>query len=1057
MRKVFKEWEQLREQDNINPLFIFLLYDKFYKAFCKQVALELLATSQKNMKDFEAAIVADKAGWSKKFAALLDWLKEDASWLSRNEDEELRLLQQAYSAELTKFSQETVQHLYEVQKELATPRVKEIRAELSLVQQLEPLLVLLTLQKDANQITPEAAIARFAALMDQNQDRADAAVEQVLTQLQWLIDRNKKAEDEVRDKPDEVYKVQLVQEVADAQLKPWYDHDPFFAKTIENLKAGAGLLAFIGLTGVLLALAFIFPPAAAAAATLVVGAGFAVSSISDAVHLYRMRHARLAQLGFQPLVSEGEVTAAIIQATVDVAFVLLEAKGLGRAIGEQAECAVARKAAGALAASLEESSKAWRALDAWPKDLTDALRSQLREQIEATRPGWLASLGAGEAAAVDELTRDAQKALLARYEREVGEFLAQFEREVRSGKISAKDLKPWLQRELPKLDPKTYFQKLGEDELRSGKDLFDRLLERRLAGLPPAPITAPVEFLEGLSPSELEELVQGLGKHADLLGVNRLRYLRDRAGLTGLTYTELARRLKSVLDRVAEPAAVLGKLETLLERQRNALEFLEALGDLPNPGFVVEMATPDLLNATLLGGTRELVAALTSPAQSGWKVARFFAQIDETGARRVFRMVEQPTGCRAVQRWVGPGRRWVASAVRAVEEAAPLRAIESITAEERAKALEELEKLAKIRTPSGALSAPARRIKEALAAIDSSTVKDALRERLANIAVREGQEVVGTILDRLGNFLKTGKTNEALLSGTVAFLKRSDGKTLAGLLAARRTGPAGCFEPTWSSCSARSGSSATATCVVSRSCSSREESPASRPRPPSRSSTGSTTRAVFGALNDIAPHSTGLDKVIGYLKSISQNRNQAALGQLLAAKLLLEEHPGTRLIFEQAIEREGRLIREIDVRLVTADTLETILDVELKEVTFLFVFDRPHTLQQFLRDVVRSARSARPGERRLGRIRWMIREPELIGKRVEELLAKGVAEEQAKVQARMELKATLRDKLHKGFDLLDQGEMVSEFRSAAHGLTPEQWKAARDEFLQNYERLIQLF
>ena len=658
MRKVFEEWERLREQDNIIWWHINLLYEKFYKAFCKQVALDLLATSQKNMKDFAAAIAADKAGWSKKLAALLGWLKEDASWLSRKEDEELRLLLQVTwgldtpipEEELKKFHvsvQESVQRLNEVRKELATPRVKEIRAELSLVQQVEPLLVLLTLQEDATlitpELTPEAAIARFAALMDQNQDSADAAVEHVLTQLRWLIGRNQKAEEEVRDKPDEVYKVQLVQEVADAQLKPWYDDDPFFAKTIENLKAPVSPLAFIGLTGLLLVLAFIFPPAAAAAVTLAVGVGFAASSISDAVHLYRMRQARLAQLGFQSMVSEGEVTAAIIQATVDVAFVLLDARGLG-AIGEQAERALARKAAGRLAASLEESRKAWRALDAWPKDLTDALRSQLREQIEATRPGWLASLGAGEAAAVDELTREAQKALLARYERDVGEFLAQFEREVRSSKISAKDLKPWLERESPKLDPKTYFQKLGEDELRSGKDLFDRLLERRLAGLPPTPIAAPVEFLGGLSPSELEKFVQGLGKHADLLDVNRLRYLRDRAGLTGLTYTELAGRLKSVLDRVAEPAAVLGKLETLLERQRNALEFLQALGDLPNPGFVVEMATPDLLNATLPGGIPELVAALTSPARSGWKVARFFAQIDETGARRVFRVVEQPTG-----------------------------------------------------------------------------------------------------------------------------------------------------------------------------------------------------------------------------------------------------------------------------------------------------------------------------------------------------------------------------------------------------------------------------
>ena len=340
-----------------------------------------------------------------------------------------------------------------------------------------------------------------------------------------------------------------------------------------------------------------------------------------------------------------------------------------------------------------------------------------------------------------------------------------------------------------------------------------------------------------------------------------------------------------------------------------------------------------------------------------------------------------------------------------------------------------------------------------------------MREWLANIAVREGQEVAGTILDSLANFLKPGETNEALLSGTVEFLKRSDGKTLAGLLAARPGSAGGEFR-------IRSGWRTHLVKLFGqigefgdgdlRGIAIVLQQEGGEPRVAAEAALAivdrfDNPRVVFGALNDMAPHSTGLGKVIGYLKSLSRDRNQAALGQLLAAKRLLAEHPGTRLIFEQAIEREGRLIREIDVRLVTADTLETILDVELKEVTSLFVFDQPHTLQQFLRDVVRRARSARPGERLLGRIRWMIREQELIGKGVEELLAKGVAEEQAKVQARMELKATLRDKLLKAFDRLDQGWMVGEFRSAAHGLTPEQWKAARDEFLQNYERLIQLF
>lgn len=121
--------------------------------------------------------------------------------------------------------------------------------------------------------------------------------------------------------------------------------------------------------------------------------------------------------------------------------------------------------------------------------------------------------------------------------------------------------------------------------------------------------------------------------------------------------------------------------------------------------------------------------------------------------------------------------------------------------------------------------------------------------------------------------------------------------------------------------------------------------------------------SVFGALADLRPHSDGLEKVVGYLQSFSQNRNRAAVAQLKAAQELVTEFPGHRLVFEA--QAEG-LAREIDVRVVTQYSRATVLDVELKEISTTFFLEGAGTRRQFARDVVRSVHAAGPGERPLG-------------------------------------------------------------------------------------------
>jgi hypothetical protein len=195
---------------------------------------------------------------------------------------------------------------------------------------------------------------------------------------------------------------------------------------------------------------------------------------------------------------------------------------------------------------------------------------------------------------------------------------------------------------------------------------------------------------------------------------------------------------------------------------------------------------------------------------------------------------------------------------------------------------------------------------------------------------------------------------------------------------------------------------------------------------------GRLANDVFGTLTYLSAHSEGLNRVIGYLISDASNLNMAALGQLFAARRLLEEFPGRRLIFEAPVERAGRVIREIDVRVVTPHTGVTLLEVELKEVTGLFALGTEHARQQFARDIIRSTQTAsRAGGQPLERIRWLIRE--------QELAAQFGGRDQARQQ--------VRDLLRQAFD---HPEVLRD-------LTAAERAAALRDFDENVARIIHLF
>ena len=82
VRAVFSDWEGSGKWEDFNPLWLFHLWvPRFYKAFCQKVALDMLATSRKNMTEFLAWLAQNETQWKARFTTLVQALRDPAERL----------------------------------------------------------------------------------------------------------------------------------------------------------------------------------------------------------------------------------------------------------------------------------------------------------------------------------------------------------------------------------------------------------------------------------------------------------------------------------------------------------------------------------------------------------------------------------------------------------------------------------------------------------------------------------------------------------------------------------------------------------------------------------------------------------------------------------------------------------------------------------------------------------------------------------------------------------------------------------------------------------------
>jgi hypothetical protein len=1036
IRAIFEQWERSGEAERVNLLFLHLHYARLYRLFCQRVALEMLDISRQNMRGFLA--VLDRPEWAERFRTLIQWLEEPAALLEdirrlpqlRQELEQLearyRLEQEAgppehgapVSGEMLRTQRERI-----ARAEAAGQRETErLEALFEVSREMEPLLVLLTIREGQTVDTIEGSIARLWGT------HPEPLLRHIRDQIRFLIEKTIEAEGEIRGDADVAYRLQFVQEVANRRLAAWLQANRPFAEAVERLIAGPGLLAWLGLGLGLLILTFVFPPAGLALSAGV-GVFQAYGSVRDALQLARLSRVRIAQAGFRPLVSQQELEAAVFQAALDVFFALLDVGALagatGRAIrttlrGRGLERAVG-EASGALGRSLERMVVGLRRLDLWPAELTQSVRRRVIEQLDLARPGWRDGV-ADTVRYVDEVTETVQREMVLRYEQRLLSFQREFEQALRGG-VAVGDLQTWLLRQFPQ--PREFLEELARRELVRGSSLFEDTIGRRLAGLPTLPTRQAIAALGEVSQAELEAVARELGPLAQVLTPNRLHGLGVS---TELGYPDLARRLQGILSRVAEAEHdnVVRHLETLLVGRRDARQFLDVLERAANPRPILEALTPRMLDAPLAGGFDELFEAISRTPSRG-RVIGYLTDLDARGVRRLFREVEGEGGRRAFERWDGLADGWRPEPRIRVVEPPPVQ--RAVAEAERAAALSRLEELAGARTAAGRPTAAAERLSTVRRLIEAQPTGQQFLAEIGSLAAREGSDVAAGLLRGL-SFLEGGPTAREL-EAVADFVRRGgEGRALSEIVA--RAERQAYLQPRIRGFldalpSFRDGDLRGVSVVLAERGYAREGAEAvlrihgnfGDPRP------------VFGALNDLAPHSRGLNRVIGYLASGTQNLNQAALGQLFAARRLLEEFPDARLVFEVPVERAGRVIREIDIQVVTARTGVPLLEVELKEVTNLFPLGTEHVRQQFARDIVRSVQAARATEAPLGRIRWLIREQELV----------------AQYGSREAVRTQVRDLLRKAFE---HDEVVQALR-------PEQRAAALRWFDDNFDRIVQLF
>jgi hypothetical protein len=481
VKAVFADWELGGKRNKFNdPLHFNLYYASFYKAFCQQIALEMLTTSRQHMKDWLAQLNSDRSQWQTRFNNILQGLRPAA-------EQTQNLRQQVTTSETTLESlrQELapLESRYQDQQRYGSlpggvigaeeleplqGRIAEVKIQIETAQneigrlaslfqraeQLNPLLTLLTIRGGQTVRNLETAFLDF--------NTGEQVVTYLQEQLQWLIRKTKEAEQKIPNDVD-IYKLEIVQEEANRQLADWFGSHPPFRESVENLLNRGGLLEWLGLAGALLVLTFLCPPVGVAI-SLGVSVGTAYRSVSRAMQLSDLSQVRIAQQGFRPFVSDAEVSAAITQAVVDVVFALFEAGMLARSATQAARQTAQRQATRQLGESLERIAVGWRQLESWPDSLTQSIRQRLLEQARTGN--------------IDELVASVKQAMLQYYDNRLLQLQQDFERLLETNP-SLSDLQGWIAREFP--PPQQFLEELTQRELRSGERLFEETVGERLA------------------------------------------------------------------------------------------------------------------------------------------------------------------------------------------------------------------------------------------------------------------------------------------------------------------------------------------------------------------------------------------------------------------------------------------------------------------------------------------------------------------------------------------------------------------------------------------------
>jgi hypothetical protein len=696
VQAVFTDWTEAGKWEDFREGHLYHIWiPRFYKAFCQKVALEMLATSRKNMTEFLASLPQNETEWKTRFTARVRALREPAEWLdpitykrAQLKEKEKELLwglagSHRNPADLPGLRDELKQ-VREGLRQLEATRAGEesVTALFKWQQEMEPLLVLLTIRGGKQIETLESALV-WASKADPNE-----LLFHVRQQVEWLIEKSHEAEREIQNDPDAAYKLKFVQEVANAQLAAWLQFKPVFRDSIERL-THTSILAWIGLGIAVLFLTFAFPTLGIAlSATISVPTAY--RSVRRAMQLSRLSGTRLAQYGYEPLVSKQEIQAAMLEAVLNVFFALLDLGVLTWA-GIQTVRVLralskpdARKVASAVGRELEERFlTGWQQFDRWPADLTDSIRNQVIRQLDQINPTWpLGMTGRQTTEYVDQVVHAVQRELLVRYEWQFLELQRKFQAALEAGPID--DVGAWLSKEVP--DAQKFFTDRIRQELAPGNPLYDNTIGRAVAGHPPLAAPERPTFLGEATPAQFEALARELGPMADLLTPDLLFNL-GRA--VGADYWTLARRLNTLLSRVEGPEQVLAKLDELLVGRADARHIFSALEGTANPRQILEALTrtPEVLNfhSKLHGGVHELFEAMNRASPDG-EVVRFLRALDEPGGRvrvrglarakgvdepgGLVREIRRPDGSSLFEHWDGLEKGWSRYQGRIVDEAA---------------------------------------------------------------------------------------------------------------------------------------------------------------------------------------------------------------------------------------------------------------------------------------------------------------------------------------------------------------------------------------------------